>query len=503
MLDVLADDDLRPKHRAEMRRSPHLSLPTHATISFTAGMRGAHRRGQVLRAIIAALAAATIACRAAPAPTLESVEPHMVFDHETVDLTIRGTFQAPVTVNLDSPNASTLHPYGVELSNGGQAVMSIAGAFRDPHALSALLPAGLPPGTYRVRVVDPWGRDAALEDALIVMGRAAFVGSCHAIGSGCASAFECCSNQCIGTCQPGGGGCAAADAPCTADYGCCSGTCSLGKCIGSGVPCLTTGEPAGTDSQCCSRLRDSEGRCRQHPLCRPRGEPCISGAQCCSQYCENGYCKGLLWCLATFEPCENNSDCCSGECDPDSFGFRTCIAIGGCRTSGPIVTPQGALNEFGEICASSADCCSTLCAPDSTGALRCKKQGDPRYTGSTGGVCLPEGELCGTNQDCCGGTKCSRPPAPPDAGYALPNRCLSTSGTGCRSDGDFCLEPSQCCSAICVLHPDQTYRCGAPPGVDAGTCLPPDGGCTRDLDCCVGAVCAPEGEGRLSCRVIP
>jgi hypothetical protein len=464
-------------------------------------MYGAHHKGQSLRAIIAALAAATIACRAAPGPALDAIEPRMVFDHETVELTIRGTFQVPVTVNLDYPSASTVEPYEVDFSSRGEMVLSVAGAFRDPRTLSALLPAGLPPGTYRVRVVDPWGRDAALEDALIVTGRTGTVGSCSAIGSGCASASECCSNQCAATCQPGGGGCGAMDAPCTADFGCCSGTCSLGKCIGSGTPCLTAGEPAGSDLQCCSRLRDADGRCRAHPLCRPRGEPCSSGAECCSQYCENGYCKGLLWCLATFEPCVNNSDCCSGECDPDSFGFRVCIAIGGCRTSGPIRTPTGALNEFGEICASSADCCSALCAPDSTGAMRCKKQGDPRSS-ALPPVCLPEGELCNSNSQCCSGAKCIQPvAAPPDAGYALPIRCMNTSSTVCRSDGLSCVEPSQCCSTICVLHPDQTYRCGTP-GVDAGTCIPPSGGCTRDLDCCAGALCAPEGEGRLSCRVI-
>jgi hypothetical protein len=499
LLDVLAGWRFA-EQRPEMRRSSHLPVPLTQRYRPRAGMFGAHQRRQALRAIIAALAAATIACRAAPAPALESVEPHTVFDHETVELTIRGTFQVPVTVNLDDPNASTLQPYEVELSSPGQAAMSIAGAFRDSRTLSALLPAGLPPGAYRVRVVDPWGRDAALDDALIVTSRPDIVAICSAIGSGCASASECCSNACAATCQLGGGGCGAMDAPCTADYNCCSGTCSLGSCIGSGTPCLTAGEPAGSDLQCCSRLRDTDGRCRAHPVCRPRGEPCSSGAQCCSLYCENGYCKGLLWCLATFEPCENNSDCCSGECDPDSFGFRVCIPIGGCRTSGRLLTTEGALNEFGEICASSAECCSALCEPDSSGALRCKKRGDPR-SGASNPVCLPEGELCNTGSTCCSGAKCIAPVAPPDAGYVLPTRCLIPSGTLCRSDGASCVEPSQCCIAICVLHPDQTYRCG-PPGVDAGTCIPAGGGCTRDADCCSGTLCAPEGDGRLSCRVI-
>ena len=464
-------------------------------------MCGAHQRGQRLRAVIAAFAAATVACRGAPGLTLESVQPRTVIDHQTVPLTIWGTFQTPMVANLDHPDASTLQPYEVELSVGGHAVTSIAGAFRDTRTLSALLPAGLPQGTYRVRVVDPYGRDAALEDALVVTSQAGG-GSCSGVGSGCTFDFECCSNQCASTCQPGAGGCAAVDAPCTADFGCCSGTCSGGKCVGWGVPCLTAGEPAVLDLQCCSRLRDSDGRCRAYPLCRPRGEPCFSDAQCCGQSCKGGYCEGLQWCLAAFEPCTNDGDCCSGECDPDSFGFRVCLPIGGCRMSGPISTTEGTLNEFGEICASAADCCSALCAPDASGVLRCRKQGDPRYNAPSR-VCLPEGELCNTDTDCCSGEKCIQPPSFPGASYSPPRRCLNTTGTLCRADGQSCAEPSQCCGTICVLHPDQTYRCGPPPGSDAGACIPSGGGCTRDPDCCAGTVCAPDGVGGLSCRVIP
>src|SRR5919106_5987438 len=139
-----------------------------------------HQRGQAMRAVIAALAAVTVACRAAPGPALESVEPTTVFDYQTVELIIRGAFPIPVTASLDHPNASTLKAYDVQLSAGGQVMTKIMGVFRDPRTLSALLPAGLPGGTYRLRVVDPWGRDAALENALVVTGSA-----CAAIGSGC------------------------------------------------------------------------------------------------------------------------------------------------------------------------------------------------------------------------------------------------------------------------------------------------------------------------------
>jgi hypothetical protein len=126
-----------------------------------------------VRPIIAALAAVTVACRAAPGPALESVNPGVVFDDQSIEVAIRGTFLAPVTANLDRPGASTLAPYEVELSMGGQVVTRVDGAFRDRRTLSALLPAGMPPGVYRLRVMDPWGKDAALDDALVVARRTA------------------------------------------------------------------------------------------------------------------------------------------------------------------------------------------------------------------------------------------------------------------------------------------------------------------------------------------
>jgi hypothetical protein len=134
--------------------------------------------------MIAALTAATMACRAAPGPGLESINPGVVFDDESVQLAIRGTFQPPVKANLDRPDASTFDRYEVELSAGGRVVKSVSATFQDARTLQALLPAGMPRATYRVRVIDPWGKDSALENALVVAGRAADGGYLYADGGG-------------------------------------------------------------------------------------------------------------------------------------------------------------------------------------------------------------------------------------------------------------------------------------------------------------------------------
>lgn len=344
-------------------------------------------------------------------------------------------------------------------------------------------------------------------------------GGCTAMGAACSLPVDCCSNRCSATCQAGSGGCQGANQPCTADFACCSGTCTNELCVGTGSPCRVGGDSCSTDSQCCSSLCDpGTGKCRVLSVCRPAGEPCAAASSCCALTCASAYCANLRWCLPTFEPCETDIECCSGKCDRDPGGFKRCLAIGGCRTSGPVSTPKGALNDFGEICTAGYECCSSLCEPDADGVRRCKKRGDPR-AGASLRVCLPQGELCETDPECClpdgGQPRCERPPAPPNES-AYPKRCLLFGETTCRPDGRPCVDPTQCCSGRCTLHPDQTYRCGVPPPSadagpqpdagppgDAGACVSSGNACTADRDCCAGMRCVPDGRGGLVCLVIP
>jgi hypothetical protein len=122
-----------------------------------------------VRWIVAALGLVTAACRAGPGPVLESIDPWIVFQDRSTPVAIRGIFQAPVSANLDRPGVSDLKPYELELSTGGRVVTSMSAEFRERRTLWAVLPAGMPQGTYRARVVDPWGKEAALESALVVV----------------------------------------------------------------------------------------------------------------------------------------------------------------------------------------------------------------------------------------------------------------------------------------------------------------------------------------------
>jgi hypothetical protein len=218
--------------------------------------------------------------------------------------------------------------------------------------------------------------------------------------------------------------------------------------------------------------------------------------------------------------CEtDHRDCCGFKCDRDPLGFKRCLAIGGCRTSGAIETSKGELNQYGEICADNCDCCSKICEADAFGVKRCKKRGDPRCDGNNQ-VCLPAGELCETECECCSGI--CLPATPPDAAGQFPKRCLNAplgpdaggggSGGGCRPNGAECAAPSECCTGLCLPAPGEcAFRCSGGGGTGgtggaSGTggtggapCVPISGACTSDADCCNEARCLPDGKGGLFC----
>ena len=113
-------------------------------------------------------------------------------------------------------------------------------------------------------------------------------------------------------------------------------------------------------------------------------------------------------------------------------------------------------------------------------------------------ACNPEGNVChylqdqdytcsssAARSDCCGDetpkwTMCKLD------GLGVP-RCL---GVGdCKAASETCASAADCCDkAPCV--PDETgaLRCLAPP-VDGPNCVPSDGACTINADCCPGGIC--------------
>jgi hypothetical protein len=230
-----------------------------------------------------------------------------------------------------------------------------------------------------------------------------------------------------------------------------------------------------------------------------------------------------MWCRPAFEPCTGDDmECCSGRCSDDALGFLRCLPIGGCRPSGPVLTSQGQINQFGEICSESCDCCSGLCEADDAGRLRCAKAGDPTC-GSPAQALLADGEICET--DCqCESNLCAEP-RPPDAGGQYPKRCLDADpeGGSCVGDGEACVDPGECCEGPCLPDDDCGFSCsgssgaggagagsggGGPSGSGAGAggssgCQSSGESCTTSTDCCASLACVPDGMGGYVCQPPP
>jgi hypothetical protein len=75
---------------------------------------------------------------------------------------------------------------------------------------------------------------------------------------------------------------------CATASDCCSQNCFDGKCVEA---CHKVGEVAEVDSLCCSRLR-ADGKCA-YAGCLETGDRCTAHQNCCSGRCGNGLCTGL------------------------------------------------------------------------------------------------------------------------------------------------------------------------------------------------------------------
>ena len=311
---------------------------------------------------------------------------------------------------------------------------------------------------------------------------------CSSEGESCGADEDCCSDHCGagGTCLTGGDGCRSNGDACEDSSNCCSGACTNGTCDGDGPSCLAMGEACPIDGdQCCGKSCDATTMtCARTELCRVAGEACSSAADCCSAFCRGGYCEIPIGCRPSFEVCSVDPDCCSGLCQEDAAGVRRCMPLGGCRVSGPVLTPFGETNRHGEICANASQCCSGICGTDSDGLSRCEKVGD------SGLVCFPDGELCEADFECCS-NRCTTPR------IGSPKRCVhSDFGSVCRAPGETCADSGECCaSSSCTAWSDESFRCGFE---SPASCTPLNGSCTTASDCCGSLVCTPIG-GDLIC----
>jgi len=258
-----------------------------------------------------------------------------------------------------------------------------------------------------------------------------------------------------------GSACSSVGAECAEASECCSGRCDFGLCLGSTGLCTVAGDACAASAECCSgRCEDGVCVVSSTASCRVAGASCETDGDCCSGTCgDDGLCPDTGRCQTAGEPCTGYHECCTGICADPGTGVSICQYAGGCR---PI----------GEVCADDADCCSAQCDADTEGIHRCIK---PRG-------CMQPGEVCWTGQasNCC--------PNGRDGGnrLCLPSvigvhRCF-TAGTPdeCLDDGQPCAFGDECCSGLCLPDQDGNLVCGP-------TCVPTDGACTADRDCCDGA----------------
>ena len=254
---------------------------------------------------------------------------------------------------------------------------------------------------------------------------------------------------------------------CSSDAECCFDRCERGICVGSTGACEAAGTSCVASAECCSgrceALSGSQRVCTASSstvLCRAGGALCATNGDCCSGTCgKDGTCPIMAQCQTAGEPCTGFHECCSGTCADPGTGVPICQYVSGCR---PV----------GEVCSVDDDCCGLRCASyGDTGIKRCAKPAG----------CMYPGEVCWTGQsaNCCppgrnGGNRLCEP-------TSLGVRRCFTSGTTteCIPDGQPCAFADECCSELCLPNAEGELVCGP-------NCVPVQGMCRADADCCEG-----------------
>jgi hypothetical protein len=185
-----------------------------------------------------------------------------------------------------------------------------------------------------------------------------------------------------------------------------------------------------------------------------------------------------------------------------------------------ICQPASGCHVTGDLCTKDTDCCGGDATSGLPGAGNgsCKLEAGAKIgiciNPSNGGTnaCNPEGNVChylqdqdytcsssAARSDCCGEetpkwTMCKLD------GLGVP-RCL---GVGdCKVASETCASAADCCDkAPCVPDATGALRCLAPP-TDGPNCVPSDGACTINADCCPGGICnRPAGSTVGRCSVV-
>jgi hypothetical protein len=365
--------------------------------------------------------------------------------------------------------------------------------------------------------------------------------TCGHFGDKCKTAADCCSGLCdpeSDTCISSLIRCAEAGEACTLPTDCCTLRCVGGECKSSA--CVSDGESCTKDHQCCSTICTDESCQALNVECKTAGNACGNDGECCSGLCDGDRCSlAASFCIQEGDICGRPEDCCTGRCE---IAEGREIGICGPPPSGSSFCNDGI---EGSICDGCNDCCSRLCAPyGPTGVYICQPASGCHVTGDfcradkdccgapgTGlpgegnvecekeegsdlGICRnprscsPQGNIChfkdyaecnvsSARANCCSGPGANKGECKLDP-LGVP-RCTGL-GDECIEPGEICASSDDCCDDLpCVPDEDGILRCMIPP--DGGTpCVPVDGPCTIDADCCPGNVCIrPHGSTEGTC----
>ncbi|MEP7050338.1 MAG: hypothetical protein ABJB12_08305, partial [Pseudomonadota bacterium] len=338
------------------------------------------------------------------------------------------------------------------------------------------------------------------------LGCVASSNQCSPAGGACTVATECCSLSCVGgACSADS--CISDGKACTANADCCGGVCGAGKtCTALNDSCKTAGNECTGNTQCCSGLCDGSKHCQlASSFCTQPGDTCAKDGDCCTGNCTIASGKTVGTCGAPptgpsyctkidGELCTGCGDCCSRLCAPGPAGVNICQPANGCHVTG-------------DLCKKDTDCCGGDAKSGLPGAGNGSCQLDasgkigicinPMNGGSN--ACNPEGNVChylqdqnyscsssSARSDCCGPdtpkfTMCKLD------GLGVP-RCL---GVGdCKAASDTCASTADCCDkAPCVPDATGKLHCLPPPDGGGPLCVPTNGACTINADCCPGGIC--------------
>jgi hypothetical protein len=368
--------------------------------------------------------------------------------------------------------------------------------------------------------------------------------NCEPVGATCAAHDDCCSANCdprLKVCANGLGRCKGSGEGCAAPTECCTMVCDGGRC--GSTQCTSDNQPCTSAAQCCSGTCTGSVCQPLNAECKTSGNTCSGHGDCCSHFCENGKCSGQpSFCLQSGDACGDNDACCTGICTkqagaavgtctpPSAPGTTGCLVAGqvcgagatadggvrlndagipacggeccsrSCAPYGPtgvlVCQPPSGCRPTGEVCREDADCCGSPGLPGGNGSVRCSKgPGEPVGRCDNGNACRPAGAVCklatsscNAENNCCAGNVNQNPEVCQQDLLGIP-RCTgagSCAESGSRA-GQACSNSADCCGLPCLPNAGGGYVCGGT------TCVPSNGACTTDADCCSG----------LPCRALP